>query len=97
LIKYVINSIVGPFQVDAGSGGSMFERVRRWYEGDGKTEVYENDPESSIVFMPHFYTEYHWTARIARRLVGFYRRNWQFVWTTGIALGGLYLAWRAIK
>jgi hypothetical protein len=24
---------------------------------------FENDPSSPVVILPHFYTEYHWTAR----------------------------------
>lgn len=75
----------------------LWRRVRGWYEGEGKTTVYEDDPSSGVSFMPSFHTEYHWTATAARTLVNFYGRNWQFVWTTIIALVGIYLAYRALK
>jgi len=57
---------------------------------------FDNDPDSSVVILPGFYTEYHWTARIARALVGFYKRNWQFLWTTVIALVAAYIGYLAL-
>ena len=74
----------------------MWKHVRRWYEGEGKTTVYETDPDSGIVFMPSFHTEYHWTARTLHALVNFYGRNWQFLWGAALTVIGLYLAYLAL-
>lgn len=75
----------------------MFSRIKRWYEGEPKVQEIENDPRSSIVFMPLIYTEYHWSAKVARAIVSFYLRHWQWLWSTAIALMGLYVAVLALK
>lgn len=75
----------------------MFSRIKRWYDGESKIQEFENDPDSSIVIMPLLYTEYHWSAKIARAIVGFYLRHWQWVWSTIIAILGLYVAVLALK
>lgn len=75
----------------------MFSRIKRWYNGESKMQEFDNAPDSSIVIMPYFYTEYHWSAKIARAIVGFYLRHWQWVWSTIIAVLGLYVAVLALK
>ncbi|SAK88842.1 hypothetical protein AWB80_06195 [Caballeronia pedi] len=57
---------------------------------------FENDPTSRFIFLPGFTIEYHWTARLARALVGFYQRNWQFLWATSIAVITAYIGYLAI-
>jgi hypothetical protein len=75
----------------------MLKRIRRWYEGEGKIREFDNSPDSSIFVMPLMYTEWHWSAKIARVLVAFYLRNWQWLWGTSIALLSLYVAFLALK
>jgi len=67
----------------------MLSRIKRWYSGESKSHEFENDPDSSLVIIPMPYTEYHWSAKIARAIVGFYLRHWQWVITTVIAIIGL--------
>ena len=75
----------------------MFSRIKRWYDGESKMHVFDNDPDSSCVILPYVYTQYHWSAKIARAIVGFYFRHWQWVWSTIIAVLGLYVAVLALK
>lgn len=69
----------------------MMKWLSEWY--NGKMVV----PESHgfVIFGPHF--EYHWTARIARALVAFYLRKWEWIWTTLIAVASLWVAVLALK
>lgn len=55
----------------------MFAHVKRWHDGESEIIEFENDTDSSIVIMPMLYAEYHWSAKIARAIVGFYLRRWQ--------------------
>lgn len=75
----------------------MFEIIKRWYEGECKLVEYDNDPDSSVFVMPSFHTEYHWTAKIARVLVGFYQRNWQWIWSSVFAIAAIYVGILALK
>jgi len=75
----------------------MLKPIRRWYNGTPKTTVIENDPNSMVFFGPIFSTEYHWTARLARALVAFYLKHWQWIWTTVIAVSALFVAVLALK
>jgi hypothetical protein len=75
----------------------MIEKVRRWYSGNSVVETFENDPSSTIFIAPMVYTDYHWTAKLARALVGFYLRHWQWVWSTVLTLAGLWLAVLALR
>ncbi len=75
----------------------MISRIKRWYNGESKMKVFENDRDSSIFFMTSFYTEFHWSAKIARAIVSFYLQHWQWVWSTIIAILGLYIAVLALK
>ncbi|CAN7761207.1 hypothetical protein LJR296_006970 [Cupriavidus necator] len=68
----------------------MWQRVRRWYEGDTRIQEFDNDPDSPVVILPGLYTEYHWTATVARALVAFYQRHWQWLWGILIAVATLY-------
>lgn len=75
----------------------MFSLIKCWYDGESKMQEFENGPDSSIAFMPYVYTEYHWSAKIARAIVDFYSRHWQWVWSTIMAVLGLYVAVLALK
>ena len=75
----------------------MFSCIKRWYHGDTKIHEFENDPQSTIVIFPMIYTEYHWTAKFARTIVRFYLRHWQWVWSTIIAVLGVYVAVLSLK
>lgn len=75
----------------------MLRAIKRWYDGRTVIQEFENDPQSSAVIFPMVYTEYHWSAKIARAVVGFYSRNWQWLWGAGIAIASLYVAVIALK
>jgi hypothetical protein len=75
----------------------MLSHIKRWYDGESKMQEFDNDPESSLFMMPHFYTEYHWSAKIARSIAGFYLQHWQWVWSAIIGVIGLYVATLALK
>lgn len=49
--------------------------IKKWYNG-----TYIHYESHAII---GGYTSYHWTAKIARRLVKFYFDNWKWIWTTG--------------
>lgn len=74
-----------------------FHKIKNWYEGEGKFQTFENDPDSNIFIAPIIYTDFHWTAKIARILVKFYLRNWQWLWGTVIAIVALYVAIKGLK
>ena len=65
----------------------------KWYHGRW-TQPY-NPPNGLVIIGGHF--EYHWTARIARAVVSFYLKNWQWVWGTVIALAALWVSVLSLK
>jgi hypothetical protein len=72
----------------------MFKAIKRWYEGEAKmTEgIYGN----GLTLAPMPYTEYHWTARLARSFVQFYLDHWKWLWGAAITLLGIYVAYLSI-
>lgn len=62
--------------------------LSKWWHGEFKV-----DESPGIVA---FYTEWHWTATVARRVVKFYLRHWQWFWSTLIALVALVVSVKAI-
>ena len=70
----------------------MVEWLKRWYEGRTEVTEFENDPNSYIHVLPLVTTDYHWTTKVARALVSFYLKHWQWIWGTALAVAGLYLA-----
>lgn len=75
----------------------MFSSIQRWYNGESKILDFENEYDSSTIIMPFIYTEYHWSAKIARAIVSFYLRHWQWIWSTIMTGIGLYVAIIALK
>lgn len=73
----------------------MWVKIKRWYNGETKMDEPIIGPDFFMVSPP--YTEYHWTARVARAVVLFCFRHWQWVWGTAIALAGLYVAVLSLK
>jgi len=69
----------------------MLKTIKRWYQGETKIEEFKNDPNSFVFIMPQISTEYHWSAKLARLLVHFYREHWKWIWTVAIGLSGLLL------
>ena len=55
----------------------------KWYQGE--FIPWENDPNSNVVFIGHDH-KLHWTAKIARYLVGFYLKHWKWLWSSAIAI-----------
>ncbi|VXB72303.1 conserved hypothetical protein [Luteimonas sp. 9C] len=72
----------------------MFRALKEWYKGKTVETGGYNAP--GILTLPKRHIEYHWTARFARSLVGFYLKHWQWVWGSAIAIVGIYVAYLAI-
>lgn len=66
--------------------------IGRWYQG--VLLPVEPAPRSGPRML---YYKRHWTAKIARIVVTFYLKNWQFVIGTAIGVLGLLLAVLALK
>lgn len=68
----------------------MIQYIKTWYNGEVKTLEFDNDcDDGSLHIMPMIYTEYHWTAKAARKVVHFYSQHWQWIWSTFIAIVAL--------
>lgn len=59
--------------------------------------TFDNEPGSSVFIAPLIYTEYHWSAKFVRVVVGFYLRHWQWFLSTTIAVLALYVAVLSLK
>ncbi len=71
----------------------MLDKIKRWYNGTPILEEHEDDEGgSSVSFLPMFYVEYHWTARVVRSVVAFYLRHWQWIFPFAVSVIGLLLA-----
>lgn len=72
----------------------MLKTIKRWYNGSEK--ITKGESGTDYVFMPAPYTDFHWSALIARAFVNFYLKYWQWVWATTVAVFGIYVAYLAI-
>jgi hypothetical protein len=63
---------------------------KKWWEGE--KVFYKNEPGSQIVFFG-WDERRHWTATVARALVGFYLREWKWVFTAAFTIAGLLIAY----
>jgi len=63
----------------------LISRIKQWYAG--KIIDVPKDPEMErfLSTFPSFYVQRHWTANVARALVGFYLAYWKWIWTALIA------------
>lgn len=70
----------------------LIDRIKQWYAG--KIIDVPKDPEMErfLSTFPTFYVQRHWTAKVARALVGFYLRYWAVIWPTLIAAIGAFAA-----
>lgn len=70
--------------------------ISRWYNGRRivPTPLVQHFGDVTFIDSPH--TEYHWTAKAARAIVGYCRKHPQFVVGTALTIVGLYLAWLAL-
>jgi len=69
----------------------MLQKIIKWWEGESKMDPPESGP--GYVMVPPPYTEYHWRAKVARAIVTFYLRHWQWLWMAAIAIGGVYVTY----
>ncbi len=56
-------------------------RIRNWYNGES-TPYYSNgqEPIGGIGVLPDYHiVKFHWTAKVVRGLVAFYKRHWQWL------------------
>ena len=67
----------------------MWKRIHKWYEGE--YVPFKNDSDSMLVILDGDYKR-HWTARVARVLVEFWMKHWQWMITASIAVVGLIIA-----
>ncbi|MDX7838045.1 MULTISPECIES: hypothetical protein [Aeromonas] len=65
----------------------MLKKLNKWWEG----EVYyiEN-------VLPGIRYKRHWTAKVARKGVEFYLKNWQWCWGFLVAVSGLIIAYKKL-
>lgn len=75
----------------------MLKRFNRWYKGKTMIEEFDNDPTSYIIVHPLIYTKRHWTAMVARTLITFYLKHWQWLWATAIGSASLWVAILSMK
>lgn len=75
----------------------MLKWIRQWYSGRTEMLEFDNDPNSVVFVFPAWITHYHWTARIARSLVAFHSKHWQFVWGTAIGVASLVVGILSLK
>lgn len=75
----------------------MWNHIKRWYKGKVTVHHFDNDKNSTVTIFPLIRVDYHWTAKIARYLVAFYLRHWQWILSTFIACGGLFVAYLRLK
>lgn len=71
-------------------------RIAQWYQGTYVPPP-KNDPNSSIVFVGLGFYLQPPLARILLAVANFYRNNWQWIWSTLIALLSLWAAVLALK
>lgn len=65
----------------------------KWWEGE--KQPWKNEPGSPVVFIG-WDERRHWTASVARVLVGFYLREWKWLFTAAFTVIGLLIAWRKL-
>lgn len=70
---------------------NLIKIVKNWYSGTLKIHEFENNPDSMLVFLPSQRTEYHWSAKIARTVVGFLLKEWKWLAGLALAIAGLIL------
>ena len=75
---------------------SITECVANWYRGKFIPPP-PNDPNDSIIIISPGYYEQPLLAKSIGAAWAFYVKHWQWVWSTVIALVGLYLAVLALK
>lgn len=56
---------------------AISKAIARWYAGEDVPP--DNDPRSQFVLLQGR-RRYHWSARVARRLVRFYCEHWKWLW-----------------
>ncbi len=79
---------------------SILSRFRQkfavWYRGTYIPPP-ENDPNSSVVFIGFGFYVQPPLARVIGAIAKFYSLHWQWVWSTILAIIGLYVAVLALK
>ena len=75
---------------------TICNKVADWYRGT-YVPPFENDPNSSIVFIGTGFYIQPPLARAIGAVAGFYLRHWQWVWSTIIGIIGVYVAVLALK
>jgi len=56
----------------------MIKRIKRWYSGEEKPHTFEQ-PGGNVNIWPGLPTEYHWSAKAVRFIVGFFLKNAKFL------------------
>ena len=67
----------------------MLNKIKRWYNGNPAAINMPSHREGNVVFIGGPISagiKYHWTAKIARVVVNFYFKNWQWLWGIFVAV-----------
>ena len=72
----------------------MLKWLSEWYNGSW-TKVDQLKPNEYVTFSGGL--EYHWTAQIARALVSFAQKKWEWIVGTAIALAALWVSVLSLK
>lgn len=57
----------------------MMNVIKRWYDGEQTSPLRKIN--GRLVVVPTT-TRRHWTARITRKIIKFYLKYWQWIWTS---------------
>jgi F0F1-type ATP synthase assembly protein I len=49
--------------------------IKKWYQGTSRLETFDKLQMPNVKVMPILITEYHWTAKIVRVIVGFFNNH----------------------
>jgi len=76
----------------------MLEGLKRWWNGRTEVESFDHlNDDPAVQIFPLVYVRHHWTARVARCVVGFVRTHWQFVIGTIIGLISIWVGFLSLK
>lgn len=70
----------------------MLTHIKNWYNGK-QMRIDPAEPETigGMGVFHEYTTEFHWSAKLVRSFMAFYRFHWQWFWTTVIAAVAAYI------
>ena len=70
----------------------MINKIKKWYKGENKVVVEEDDPDSGVSIWPYIVNKKHWTSKIANVFVTFYLKHWKWLWGMLVSVFSLIIA-----